>query len=276
MFNSRTVPLALVLPAVVFIVAAFVVPVVILLAQSVYGEAGFSFSPYWRFINDPLSQIVFWRTLRLGLLVTFVAILVGYAGALAIHTMPTRSRGALTIVLVLSLMTSPVARTYAWVVILSRTGLVNSLVLSLGYSTEPLRMLFTETAVFLGLLQLLLPLMILPLLSALENLPRDLVEAARTLGAGWATIFLRVILPLTREGLVVGGTLVFTGAVTAYVTPAVLGGNRVLMLETMLYQRYLAANDVITASVISTILIVISIATNRLLRRVAVMGATTR
>ena len=276
MFNSRTVPIALVLPAVIFIVAAFLVPVVILLAQSVHGEAGFSFSPYWRFIHDPLSQIVFWRTLRLGLLVTLVAILIGYAGALAIHTMPARSRGALTIVLVLSLMTSPVARTYAWVVILSRTGLVNSLVLSLGYSTEPLRMLFTETAVFLGLLQLLLPLMILPLLSALENLPRDLVEAARTLGAGWATIFLRVILPLTREGLVVGGTLVFTGAVTAYITPAVLGGNRVLMLETMLYQRYLAANDVITASVISTILIVISIATNRLLRRVAVMGATAR
>ena len=276
MFNSRTVPLALVLPAVIFIVAAFLVPVGILLAQSIHGEAGFSVSPYWHFINDPLSQIVFWRTLRLGLLVTFVAILVGYAGALAIHAMPTRSRGALTIVLVLSLMTSPVARTYAWVVILSRTGLVNSLVLSLGYSTEPLRMLFTETAVFLGLLQLLLPLMILPLLSALENLPRDVVEAARMLGAGWATIFLRVILPLTREGLVVGGTLVFTGAVTAYVTPAVLGGNRVLMLETMLYQRYLAANDVITASVISTILIVISIATNRLLRRVAVMGATTR
>ena len=276
MFNSRTVPLALVLPAVIFIVAAFLVPVGILLAQSVHGEAGFSVSPYWHFINDPLSQIVFWRTLRLGLFVTFVAILIGYAGALAIHAMPSRSRGALTIVLVLSLMTSPVARTYAWVVILSRTGLVNSLVLSLGYSTEPLRMLFTETAVFLGLLQLLLPLMILPLLSALENLPRDVVEAARMLGAGWATIFLRVILPLTREGLVVGGTLVFTGAVTAYVTPAVLGGNRVLMLETMLYQRYLAANDVITASVISTILIVISIATNRLLRRVAVMGATTR
>lgn len=269
MFDSRTTPVALVLPAALFIVGAFLVPVVILLSQSVYGEEGFSLAPYLRFIDDPLSQTVFLRTVRLGLLVTLVSALVGYAAALAIHAMPRRSRGALTIVLVLSLMTSPVARTYAWVVILGRTGLVNSIVLSLGYSTEPLRLLFTETAVFLGLLQLLLPLMILPLLSALENLRWDVVEAARTLGAGWITVFLRVILPLTREGLVIGGTLVFTGAVTAYITPAVLGGNRVLMLETMLYQRYLAANDLVTASVISTILIAISIATNRLLRRIA-------
>ena len=85
--------------------------------------------------------------------------------------------------------------------------------------------------------------MILSLLSALENLPKDVVAAARTLGASWPVVFLKVILPLTREGLVIGGTLVFTGAITAYITPAVLGGAKVLMLETLLVQRINVAND---------------------------------
>jgi putative spermidine/putrescine transport system permease protein len=105
--------------------------------------------------------------------------------------------------------------------------------------------------------------------SALENLPSDVVPAARVLGAGWFSVFFRVILPLTREGLVIGGTLVFTGSVTAYITPAVLGGAKVLMLETLLYQRVSVANDFVSASVIAVILIVMSVAANGLLKRAA-------
>ena len=86
-------------------------------------------------------------------------------------------------------------------------------------------LLFTETAVFIGLLQLFLPLMILSLISALENMPKDAIPAARVLGANWLQVFWKVVLPLTREGLVVGGTLVFTGSLTAYITSAILGGS---------------------------------------------------
>jgi len=275
MFNSRLTPIALVAPAALFIVFAFLAPVFVLLGQSFQSEAGLSLVNYARFFSDPLSLTVLWRTVRLGLLVTGVAAVIGYIAALAIVDLSPGARAGLTGVLVLSLMTSPVARTYAWVIILGRTGLLSSVIQLLGLSAEPVRFLFTETAVFLGLLQLLLPLMILPLMSALENLPTDVVAAARTLGADWRVVFMRIILPLTREGLVVGGTLVFCGAVTAYITPAVLGGNRVLMLETMLYQRYLAANDLVTASVIACVLIVISVATNRLLGRLA-RGSTAR
>ncbi len=89
------------------------------------------------------------------------------------------------------------------------------------------------------------------------------------LGAGWIQTFFRVILPLTREGLVIGGTLVFTGAVTAYITPAVLGGSRVLMLETLLYQRVSVAGDIASGTVIAAILVVMSYTTNVLLRRIA-------
>jgi putative spermidine/putrescine transport system permease protein len=118
-------------------------------------------------------------------------------------------------------------------------------------------------------LQLFLPFMVLSLVSALENLPRDAIAAAEILGATRLQVFTRVILPLTREGLVIGGTLVFTGSVTAYITPAILGGSRVLMLETLLFQRVSVANDIATGSVIAAILMATSLAANKLLRRVA-------
>ena len=114
-----------------------------------------------------------------------------------------------------------------------------------------------------------MPLMIISLVSALENLPRDAVPAARVLGANWFQVFGKVILPLTKEGLVIGGTLVFTGSMTAYITPAILGGAKVLMLETLLYQRVTVASDFISASVIAFILISMSFSANLLLKRLA-------
>jgi putative spermidine/putrescine transport system permease protein len=111
--------------------------------------------------------------------------------------------------------------------------------------------------------------MIISLISALENLPRDVVPAARVLGAGWLSVFWKIILPLTKEGLVIGGTLVFTGSMTAYITPAILGGSKVLMLETLLYQQVTVSNNFVAASVIAFILIVMSFAANILLKRIA-------
>ncbi|HBU96977.1 ABC transporter permease, partial [Thalassospira lucentensis] len=189
--------------------------------------------------------------------------------AFAIVNLPPKGKGRITGLVVLPLMISPVARTYAWIVILGRTGIVNEALVAVGLSDEPIRFLFTETAVFIGLLQLFLPLMIISLISALENMPRDAVPAARVLGANWLQVFTKVILPLTKEGLVIGGTLVFTGSMTAYITPAILGGSKVLMLETLLYQRVTMANDFVSASVIALILIVMAFAANLLLKRLA-------
>ena len=116
--------------------------------------------------------------------------------------------------------------------------------------------------------------MIISLVSAMENMPKDVVPAARILGASWFSVFWRVILPLTREGLVIGGTLVFTGSMTAYITPAILGGSKVLMLETLLYQRVTVANDFVSASVIAMILIVMAFSANLLLKRIATARKT--
>jgi putative spermidine/putrescine transport system permease protein len=269
MFEDRRIGLLLVAPAALFVTVAFIVPVAVLLAGAFRASDGYSLAPLLDFFADPLYREVFLRTLRLGALVTFACALLGYAAALAIVSGGSGAKGRWIGLFVLPLMVSPVARTYAWIVLLGRTGPVNAMLVGSGLTDEPLRLLFTETAVFIGLTQLFLPLMVISLVSALENLPADVIAAARVLGAGWFSVFFRVILPLTREGLVIGGTLVFTGAVTAYITPAVLGGSRVLMLETLLYQQVAVANDFQSASVIAVILITMSLVTHSLLKRAA-------
>ena len=195
--------------------------------------------------------------------------LIGYPLAYWLRQLPPRWQLVALACVVVPFWISILVRTYAWIVILGRTGIVNEFITGLGLSETPIRLLFTETAVFIGLLQLFLPLMILSLVSALENMPRDAVPAARVLGANWFQVFWKIILPLTKEGLVIGGTLVFTGSMTAYITPAILGGSKVLMLETLLYQRVTVANDFVAASVIAFILIVMSFAANLLLKRLA-------
>ncbi|RMF40216.1 MAG: ABC transporter permease [Alphaproteobacteria bacterium] len=269
MFANRREGLALALPAAIFAILLFLVPVAILLSEAFRTDDGWTLSGYVEFFSKPLNRTVFFRSLKLGILVAGTAAVVGYAAAFAIVGLGPTARGRVFGLVVLPLMISPVARTYAWIVILGRTGIVNDAIVGLGLSDTPIRLLFTETAVYLGLLQLFMPLMIIALVSAMENIPSDVIPAARVLGASWLQVFIRIILPLTREGLVIGGTLVFTGALTAYITPAILGGSKVLMLETLLYQRVNVANDFVSASVIAMILMVMSFSANLVLKRIA-------
>ena len=269
MFQNRMEGLALVLPGVLFAALVFLLPVGILLSEGFREADRWTVTPYYDFFTSELNRVVFFRTLKLGVLVTAVSAIIGYAAAYSIVSLPPTSRGRMIGLVILPLMISPVARTYAWIVILGRTGIVNKALTTIGLSDEPIRFLFTETAVFIGLLQLFLPLMIVSLTSALENMPKDAVPAARVLGANWFQAFYKVILPLTREGLVIGGTLVFTGSLTAFITPAILGGSKVLMLETLLYQQVTVANDFVSASIIAMILMVMSFSANLLLKRLA-------
>ena len=268
MFDNRSTGLALTLPAALFAAALFLLPVAILLSEAFRtAEGGWTLRAYYDFFAEPRYRVVFFRTLKLGLLVTLTSAVIGYAAAFALVQLDPKTRGRVFALIILPLMISPVARTYAWLVILGRTGIVNQ---TLGlFGLEPVRVLFTETAVFIGLLQLFMPLMIVSLVSAMENMPADAVSAARMLGANWFQVFWKVILPLTREGLVIGGTLVFTGSLTAYITPAILGGSKVLMLETLLYQRVTVARDFVSASVIAMILILLCFGANLALRRLA-------
>ena len=265
----RRLAWALLAPALLFILLLFVAPVAALLAGAFHGPTGLSLQPLVAFFDEPLHRDVYWRTLRIAGLATIVSALVCYPAALAMVKVPPPWRGLLTALVILPLMVSPIARTYSWIVLLGRNGFVNALLQGMGFTDEPMKLLFTEGAVFVGLLQLMMPLMLLSLVSALENLPADVLAAAATLGANRWQTFAQVVLPLTQEGLIVGGTLVFTGCVTAYITPALLGGPQVLMLETLLYQKVNVMSDPAAASVIAVLLLVTTLVVNQLLKRVS-------
>ncbi len=261
--------LLLVLPTLSFIVIFFLIPLLMVFGQSVHhGPYGWTLSTYISFFRDRVAREAYFRSLYIGLWTTIFAIIISYPASSAIVGIKNKSLKTLLMTLtVLPLMTNPVARTFAWLAILGRHGLINRLFVWLGIYKHPVRLLYTEGAVFVGLLQLFMPLMILSLVSALENIPEDLFLAARSLGADGFQTFLKVKLPLSIEGLIIGGTLVFTGSITAYVTPAILGGSRVLMLSTLLYQKASVVLDWNMATAIAVIMFLTTLLINGVLRR---------
>ncbi len=266
MTNNRPRAWLLLFPATVFLLAVFVYPVGVFLLSSFRLENGVGLDNYFTFFSSEVNIEVYWRTVRIALLVTLVSAVVSYPAALAIMQLGAQYRGLLIGLIILPLMISPVARSFAWLVVLGREGLINKTLVGTGVLKESIPILYTENAVFIGLLQLMLPLMLLSLTSALENLPRDVIAAARSLGANSLQVFTRVILPLTRDGLTIGGTLVFTGCVTAYVTPALLGGPRVTMLATLLYQKAGVTVDEAATTVISMVMLLTTLAVNAALK----------
>jgi putative spermidine/putrescine transport system permease protein len=263
---NRTRVWWLLFPAVTFLSICFIYPVGAFLLESFKANGTVGFGNYITFSTDEINLEVYWRTVRIALLVTLVSAAVSYPSALAIMQLGGKYRGLLTGLIILPLMISPVARSFAWLVVLGREGLLNKTLVGSGVLSESIPILYTENAVFIGLIQLMLPLMLLSLTSALENLPKDVQAAARSLGANSWQVFWRVILPLTRDGLAIGGTLVFTGCITAYVTPALLGGPRVTMLATLLYQKASVTVDEAATTVISVVMLLTTLAVNAALR----------
>jgi len=252
--------LVLILPALLSIGAFFLLPLGFILLESVYlGDKGVTLHQYFSYLSDPKFHTIFFRTLKFGLLVTGLSAILCYPASYAISRTDQHRKSLLMSIVILPLMTSPVARTYAWMVILGRFGLINQTLKGLGLIREPLRLLYTEGAVIVGLLQLFLPLMVLNLVSAMENISPELEEAAQSLGANpWVTFF-RVVVPLSADGLVMGSVLVFTGSITAYVTPAILGGTKILTLATLLQQEAVVFMNWGGATVIAVVMTVLTI-----------------
>lgn len=157
------------------------------------------------------------------------------------------------------LLTNSVVRSFAWINILGTNGIVNRLLLQTGIIDEPLRMLYSEFAITLGSLYLFLPLMITTLVGILENIDQEILEAAETLGASPFVAFMKVLLPLSLPGVIVGSVLVFTGTLTAYTTPQLLGGNQNMMMSTFLYQNAMTLGDWESAGVIAVIMILTTV-----------------
>jgi putative spermidine/putrescine transport system permease protein len=267
-YIPRKVILALVLPGLSFLTLLLFAPIFILFVNSFFSEGTLSLTPYIKTISQSVFKIALFRTLRVGSIVSGLTILLGYPTAYVISKMSSRKKAVFMSLALFPLMTTAVVRTFGWFVILGRHGIINRFVTSIGLFERPLKILYTEPAIILGLTHLFFPLMLLSLLSSLENVPEGVEEAAQSLGAHPLRSFLLVIVPLTMDGLILGVTLVFTGCITAYTTPAILGGTRVLTLSTLLYQRAMTLMDWESATVIAVVLLFVAITVNAILRLV--------
>ena len=255
--NFRKTLMLLLGPGLLFLLLFFFAPLLFVLTESFQGaDGGFTLSRYLEVLKDNQFRLVFVRTLKIALIVTPIAVVIAYPSAYLMTRLPARKKSILMSLVILPLMTSPVARTYAWIVILGKFGIVNQTLTFLGIFQEPVRFMYTEGAIIIGLLQLFLPIMVLTLVSAMENVQIEVEEAALSLGSGRIGCFFRVIVPLSFDGLIMGVTLVFTGCITAYVTPAILGGSKVLTLATLMRQEALVMMNWEAATVIAVIMII--------------------
>lgn len=251
---------ALLLPALFWLVVFFVVPLVIVfvysfLTRGTYGQVvwRFNLGNYLR-VFDPLYLRIFLRSISLALLTTMGCLLFGYPLGYFIARRGPRGRNILLLLLVIPFWTNFLVRTYAWRVILSNDGPINSALLGLGVIAQPLQLLFTDTAVLIGMVYSFLPEMVLPIYVAVERLDSSLIEAAHDLYASDTQAFRRIILPLTMPGILAGSILVFIPALGAFVTPDLLGGAKTVMLGNLIQQQFLTARDWPFGSALSFVL----------------------
>lgn len=266
----------LVAPATIAVVLCLVLPVLATFATTFMDPKG-AFQPYVAFFSSGFRQTVLYRTVQIALTTTAIAVLVGFLAAYVVANTSGRLKSVLIIAAVFPLLTGVVVRSFAWMVILGKNGILNSSLVGLGLVDQPIAFLYTQGAVVTGMVYLFVPLMILTLVGVLENIPRDVVEASASLGAGPIATFFKVILPLAVPGLIVGAVLVFTGSFTAYATPQLLGGERSMVLATLMYQRAMVSFDWTGASTIAAIMVVVTLtiifAMTRLARRLNPQGA---
>lgn len=249
----------LVLPMVALSLAFFVVPLFVLVAVSLTDwprDGNITLAAYRGFLGDPFNVGVMVNTLLLGLKVVGATTLLGMPiGLLYLHS-PPRWRQAIIFVTLLPILTSNVVRTFAWIVILGREGLLNGALIGLGLTNTPVRLLFTEFGLVLALTQIELPLMVLPLIAVLSRLDQRHLEAAATLGAGSWRVLLTVILPAAAPGILAGWVLVFSSAVTSFVTQAVIGGARNIYLPLFVYQQVRTLFNWPLAAAVAVVLLV--------------------
>jgi len=255
-------------PATLLVVIFLVLPVLATIATTFTTPAG-PFATYTSFFSSGFRRTVLWRTIQISAFTTIISLVIGFITAYVVSRAPGWLKSILIIAAVFPLLTGVVVRSFAWLIILGKNGILNSTLLSLGLIAEPVTMLYTQGAVIVAMVYLFVPLMILTLVGVLESIPDDLLQASSSLGAKPSATFLQVILPLAVPGLIVGAVLVFTGSFTAYATPQLLGGESQMVMGTLMYQQAMVTFDWVAASTIAAIMVVITIAVVLLMTRVA-------
>lgn len=241
--------LLLVLPALLWYGVFFLAPlgqmVLISFAQrGPYGgvEPGFYLDSYQELTN-PLYVNVFVATLRMALLGTFACLVIGYPLAYFLATRAGRFKTILLLLIIVPFWTSFLIRTYAWETILDPQGVLSNLLQGIGMIRQPLQVLYSPLAIFIGILYNYLPLMVFPLYVTLERMDRRLVEASKDLGAGRLATFRQVTLPLTLPGVMTGCLLVFIPLTGEYLIPTILGGSKNIFMGSLIASQFLEVRD---------------------------------
>ena len=246
-------------PGLVILLVCLAIPLLRVLAPSIFSE-GYPFQSYVEFFKDEYYLKIFLRTVKIAVITTAVCMVGGIPTAYFISRCDKKWRGLLLAASIFPMMTNSVIRSFAWINILGSNGIINKFLLALGLTDKPMKLLYTDFAIIIGSIYLFLPLMIVTVTGVMENIDDDMMEAAQSLGAARMEAFMKVIFPMSLPGIIVGGILVFTGTLTAYTTPQLLGGNSNMVMATLIYQRAMSVSDWTGASVIAFIMIVVTLA----------------
>lgn len=276
--NSVRTSLALLLGApLAFFVAFFLAPLaVVLLASVTNGQGDLTLAHYVRVLADHYHWDVIAVTFRIAALTTLVCLVVGFPLAWylvrVVRWHPWRR--ACVILLVVPLFTSNIVRSFGWMVLLGRNGLVNEALTGMGLADRPVRFLGTELGILIGMVYVLLPFVVLAVGNALARVDQGLEQASADLGAGPAKTFWFVTFPLTLPGVTAGAIMVFTLAVSAYVTPALLSGGKLSVLSMLIFQQYSAVFDFHYGGALSVVLLALTLILVALASRIgAVRGS---
>ncbi len=249
----------LALPGLSFLAVIYALPLFLLLLKSFQIDGQFSVAEYVIFFSDDFNLTVLWRTLRVALLTTLLALVIAYPTAIVMARAKGFWLSVFLIVMVLPMSVGVVVKAFAWSILFRTRGVLNDTLISLGITEAPIRMLFTETALIIGAANVFLPFMVLPIYAVLRQMDHRLPEAAASLGASPVFRFTNVTLPLSLPGVVAGCAFTFSLAISMYVIPSLIVGERQQTLSMLTARSFLFLRNEALGATISSILLIIAI-----------------
>ncbi len=255
----------LALPALLWLGIFFLVPLILILSLSFYGfsqmegvQAGVKLDNYIKLFTDSYYIGIFVRTFRISIIVTILCLFLGYPEAYYLTRVQGRVKALVMMIILSPLLISAVTRTFGWFILLGNNGVINNTIVKLGLSDTPVKLLYSETGIIIGLTHVLVPLMVLSIYASLQRRDPALVRAAETLGANPVRAFLEITLPLSLPGILAGSVLVFTMSMSAFVTPAVLGGSRVRVVAYLVYEEFLQSLNWPFGAALALVLVILT------------------
>ncbi|MBR8658890.1 MULTISPECIES: ABC transporter permease [Brevibacillus] len=239
--SKRISILLLTAPSMIVLLGVFLIPMLLMLLLSFQDDTqAFSLQNYLLFIQDPFYLEILWRTIRISLWTVLCTLLLGFPVAMFMAQASGRMRGVVTILILAPHLISVVIRNFGWVVVLGEKGWINETLLRLGVIDQPLRLMYNELGVVIGLTDSFIAYMVLAIATSLYAIDPSLSKAASILGASRLRTFFTVTLPLTLPGIIAGTTLVFSLSMSAFVTPALMGGTSVKVMPVIAYEQIMS------------------------------------